>query len=350
MNILITGIAGFIGSHLAKHLLSQGHRIVGIDDFNDNLYESSIKYDRCKHLLGFTDSDLEEIRDHEKCCFASNARNSNNKNIEIYKCDISKQVVLLNDIFFLNKPFDVVINLAAYANPILSMSEPDLYMQTNVIGFYNILQLLNEYSPKAHFIYASTSSVYGNEKESPNTPSLLTDNTDHPVSLYAASKKCDELFAYAYSSLYGIKTTGLRFFTVYGPWGRPDMAMFKFTKAILKNKPIDVYNYGNNYRDFTYIDDLIHCISLLINKQPETNYSIYNIGSQHPIKLSDFISTLESNLDIVANKNMLPAQKGDTTYTYSDMTKFIEDYSYAPNTPFDVGVKNFVSWYRDYLL
>ena len=335
MNILITGIAGFIGSHLAKSLMKdENNRIIGIDDFNNILYDSSIKYDRLKYLLNFSELHVNEN------IFANN-------NVTIYKSSIADKDSL-SSIFHKYK-FDIAINLAAYANPILSLDYTSHYFNTNVVGFFNILECIKEYSPNTLLIYASTSSVYG-DRDNYNTSSNINDNTDHSISLYAASKKCDEILAYSYYKSFNVKSVGLRLFTVYGPFGRPDMALYKFTKNIIDEIPIDVYNYGNNYRDFTYIDDLIKSINLIINHKSslKSDYLLYNIGSQNPVKLSAFIEIIENTLNKKSIKNYLPPQKCDTYHTCANMNDFYNDFHYIPDTDINKGIKSFIEWYVQY--
>ena len=336
MKFLITGIAGFIGAHLVKSLLSKGHTIVGIDDFNDDIYDSSIKYDRLIDLLNLTDESINTLR------ISDSLREDQ---ISIYKLNIANQS-RVEDIFNLYKGFDVVINLAAYANPLLSLKNPNKYIESNIVGFFNILNSIKLFSPDSLFIYASTSSVYG-LKDNQCIPSRLDDNTNKPISLYAATKKCDELLAFSYYKSFNVKSIGLRFFTVYGPFGRPDMALWKFTKSILNDSPIELYNYGNNFRDFTYIDDLVKSINCIIDGKSslKSDYLVYNIGSQHPIKISDFVSILEESLNKKAIKLYVPPKVGDTLYTFSDSTDLYNDFHYRPDTDIRNGIQSFVDWY-----
>ena len=336
MKFLITGIAGFIGSHLARSLLSKGHTIVGIDDFNDDIYNSSIKYNRLMDLLNLTNDDINTLRISDSI---------HEENISIYKLNIANQS-RVEDIFSLYKGFDVVINLAAYANPLLSLKNPNKYIESNIVGFFNILNSIKLFSQDSLFIYASTSSVYG-LKDNQYIPSRLDDNTNKPISLYAATKKCDELLTFSYYKSFNVKSVGLRFFTVYGPFGRPDMALWKFTKSILNDSPIELYNYGNNFRDFTYIDDLIKSINCIIDGKSslKSDYLVYNIGSQHPIKISDFVSLLEESLNKKAIKLYVPPKVGDTVYTFSDSTDLYNDFHYRPDTDIRNGIQSFVDWY-----
>lgn len=319
--ILITGAAGFIGYHLSKRLLDEKFSIIGIDNLN-NYYDSNLKQYRLKELLKY-------------------------KNFKFYKKDISNKEEII-DILNTNKP-EIVINLAAQAGVRYSIDHPDCYIQSNIIGFYNILEACR-YNNIKHLIFASSSSVYGqNEK----IPFSVNDVADTPISLYAATKKSNELMAYAYSNLYDIPVTGLRFFTVYGPLGRPDMAYFSFTKNINEGKKIKIFNNGELYRDFTYIDDIIDGIRLIMNDVPKKNengvkYKVYNIGNNKPVKISDFISLLEKNIGKEAIKEYLPMQPGDVYETYADITEIEKDFGFKPKTNIDIGLKNFVDWYNEF--
>ena len=330
--VLITGVAGFIGFHLAKRLLDEKKTVLGIDNLND-YYDPSLKEARLKIL-----------KDYENFIFfKSSLENSE----EI------KQI-------FLDHSPDVVVNLAAQAGVRYSIKNPKAYIDSNIVGFFNILEGCKKIKVK-HLIFASSSSVYGGNT---NMPFSVHDNVDHPISLYAATKKSNELMAHTYSHLFGLPCTGLRFFTVYGPWGRPDMALFKFTKAILEDKPIDVYNYGKMKRDFTYIDDIIEGVVRVIKRipQPDPNwdsdhpdpstssapYKLYNIGNNSPVELSFFIELIEKNLGKKAKKNLLPLQPGDVIATYADVSDLEKDVGFKPSTPLDVGIANFISWYKDY--
>ena len=331
MNILVTGCAGFIGFHLTKALLANGNMVVGLDNLN-NYYDVSLKKNRLKKIV--------------------------DKNFTFIKADLD-QSNKINEIFSESK-FDSVINLAAQAGVRYSLKNPMAYINSNVVGFMNILEACRNYQTK-HLIYASSSSVYGMNT---SMPFSVTHNVDHPVSLYAASKKSNELMAHTYSHLYGLPTTGLRFFTVYGPWGRPDMALFLFTKAILEGKAIKVFNNGEMQRDFTYIDDIVEGILRLLNVPAKSNpnwngdtpdpssssapYKIYNIGNNSPVKLEYFISVIESSLGIKANKEYLPIQPGDVESTFADIDELYEAIRFKPKTSIEVGVDNFIKWYKDY--
>lgn len=326
--ILITGSNGFIGSHLCMRLLSDHNvEIIGVDNNND-YYDVSLKEYRLNKILEL------------------------NKNFKFIKGDISDHN-FINDLFKDNK-FDIVINLAAQAGVRYSIDNPDAYMKSNVIGFYNILEAIRHNKPE-HFIYASSSSVYGNNSK---VPFSTEDKVDNPVSLYAATKKSDELFAYTYSHLYDIKTTGLRFFTVYGPAGRPDMAYYSFTNKIINNESIKVFNYGKCQRDFTYIDDIVEGIVRIVEKGPKDNYNLYNIGNNHPENLLDFINCLtnclknngviDSSYNINEHIELVPMQAGDVETTYADTTALENDYDFKPNTSLQDGLDKFVKWYKGY--
>lgn len=347
MKILITGTAGFIGFHLAKKLLNRGEEIIGLDSIND-YYDINVKYGR----LSETGVEKEAI---EYGKLIQSKKYSNYQFIQL-KLEDKENLQKL----FEEQKFDKVINLAAQAGVRYSLTNPDAYMDANIIGFMNILECCRHHHIK-HLTYASSSSVYGlNESQ----PFSTKDNVDHPISLYAASKKANELMAHTYSHLFKIPTTGLRFFTVYGPWGRPDMALFLFTKAILENKPIDVFNHGEMQRDFTYIDDIVEGITRVNDNPPKENpewnpnsddastssapYKIYNIGNNNPVKLMDFIAALENKIGKTAEKNMLPIQAGDVPSTYADVADLIRDLDYKPETSVQEGIDQFVDWYKDF--
>ncbi len=332
MKILVTGTAGFIGSALAHRLLDRGDEVVGIDNVND-YYDVNLKEDRLARLkprTGFT-----EIR-------ASLEDRS-----------------VIEQAFADHRP-QRVVNLAAQAGVRYSLENPHAYIDANLVGFCNILEACRHHEVE-HLVYASSSSVYG---ANTRMPFSVHHNVDHPVSLYAATKKANELMAHTYSHLYGLPTTGLRFFTVYGPWGRPDMALFLFTRNILEGKPIDVFNFGKHRRDFTYIDDIvegvIRCIDQIATPNPRWDgdhpdpgsskapYRLYNIGSHNPVPLMRFIEVLEKTLGIEAEKNFLPMQQGDVPATYADVEDLIHDTGYAPSTPIEEGIANFVRWYKEY--
>jgi len=338
MKILVTGAAGFIGFFVAKSLLESGHTVVGLDNIND-YYDVDLKYDRLKEL-GITKSNAEVFNK-----IASSERNSQFSFIRLNLEDREHLPLL-----FKEQAFDKVCNLAAQAGVRYSLENPEAYVDSNVVGFLNILECCRHYKIK-HLIYASSSSVYGlNEK----IPFETSDNVDHPISLYAATKKSNELMAHTYAHLYGFKTTGLRFFTVYGPWGRPDMAMFLFTDAIVNDKPIKVFNSGKLERDFTYIDDITEGVVRIIQKpvteQKEDLFKIYNIGNSKSVKLMDFITAIEESLNTEAKKDMYPMQPGDVEKTWANVDDLIADYDYQPNTPIKVGVDKFVKWYKDYYM
>jgi UDP-glucuronate 4-epimerase len=352
MKILVTGTAGFIGSHLAQKLIERGDEVIGLDNIN-NYYDVRVKYGRLERA-GVIES-LEEGENIEYNKLITSKKYSNYKFIKLNLED--KQNL---DKLFETEQFDAVCNLAAQAGVRYSLTNPMAYMDSNIIGFMNILEGCRNFNVK-NLSYASSSSVYGlNEKQ----PFSTHDSVDHPISLYAASKKSNELMAHTYSHLFGIQTTGLRFFTVYGPWGRPDMALFLFTKAIFEDKPIDVFNYGEMERDFTYIDDIVEGVIRVIdnpakpnknfdkkNPDPSTSsapYKVYNIGNNAPVKLMDFITALEKKIGKTAKKNMLPIQPGDVPSTYADVTDLIEDLGYKPNTSIEEGISNFVDWYKEF--
>jgi len=332
MKVLVTGAAGFIGSALSLRLLERGDEVIGIDNLND-YYDVVLKQARLKRITdhtGFTDirMDLED------------------------RAGIAA-------VFAEHRP-DRVVNLAAQAGVRYSLENPHAYVDTNLVGFTNILEGCR-HGGVEHLVYASSSSVYG---ANTRMPFSVHDNVDHPVSLYAASKKANELMAHTYSHLYRLPTTGLRFFTVYGPWGRPDMALFLFTRNILAGKPIDVFNYGNHRRDFTYIDDIVEGVVRVIDTIPEPDpdwsgdapdsatssapYKLYNIGNNQPVELMHYIEVLEDCLGRKAEKNLLPLQAGDVPGTYADVADLVRDVGYQPDTAIEEGVARFVDWYRDY--
>lgn len=335
MTILVTGAAGFIGFHLTQQLITKGFEVVGLDNLND-YYDPKLKYDR----LGQLGIAKEDIKQEATCS------SFNHVNFKFIACDLANRSVM--EALFANHHFDLVVNLAAQAGVRYSLEAPFQYIDSNVTGFLNILECCRHYKVKK-LVYASSSSVYGlNDK----VPFETTDAVDHPISLYAASKKANELMAHTYSHLFGIQTIGLRFFTVYGPWGRPDMAMFLFTDAILNNKPIQVFNNGNLSRDFTYIDDIVGGMLSIIEtlktdqwKQPN---ALYNIGNSKPVKLLDFIEAIEKTTGKTAQKEYLPMQPGDVAQTYADVSDLTRDFGYTPNTSIAEGVEAFVSWYREY--
>jgi UDP-glucuronate 4-epimerase len=326
MKVLVTGAAGFIGFHLTLALLDRGDEVVGIDNLND-YYDPALKKLR-----------LDEIAKHSK--FSS---------FEFIKADISDRALM--EQLFTDNAFDVVVNLAAQAGVRYSLENPHAYVESNLVGFVNILEGCR-HSKVKHLVYASSSSVYGmNVKQ----PFSTEDRVDYPVSLYAATKKSNELMAHSYSHLYNIPTTGLRFFTVYGPFGRPDMAYYKFTKAILNGDPIDVYNNGIMKRDFTYIDDIVEGVVRVMDKTPtphENKYSIgkppcriYNVGNNNPVTLRDFISIIEEACKMKANENLLPMQPGDVLETFADIDEPLKEFGFRPSTSIASGIDKFVNWY-----
>ena len=331
--ILVTGSIGFIGFHLCKKLLDEGHEVYGIDNIND-YYDIDLKLARKKSLANYA-AQLDE-----------------NKKYNFKKIDISKK----KDLFALFKKcnFDIVINLAAQAGVRYSIDNPQSYVESNLIGFVNIVECCREFKIK-HLVFASSSSVYGMNKDQ---PFKIQDKTDFPISLYAATKKSNELLAFSYSHLYKIPTTGLRFFTVYGPFGRPDMAYFKFTKSIIEDKPIDVYNNGNMKRDFTYIDDIVDGMLSVLDKPPKSNqfdltlsdapFRVLNIGNNKPISLEEFIECIEKALSKTAIKNELPMQPGDVPVTYANIDEINKEFGFNPKTNISDGIQKFVDWYVEY--
>jgi UDP-glucuronate 4-epimerase len=312
--LLVTGAAGFIGFHLSRKLLEMRERVVAVDNLNE-YYDVNLKRSR-----------LEILQSYEQFVF--------------YKEDIQSLEAL--KAIFKKHPIDIVCNLAAQAGVRYSLENPFAYQKSNLEGFLNLLELAREFGVK-NFVYASSSSVYGSNKK---VPFSVDDRVDTPVSLYAATKKANELIAHAYSHLYQIPCTGLRYFTVYGPWGRPDMALFLFTDAILKGKPINVYNYGRMKRDFTYIDDIVEgTIATLERAVP---YEIFNLGNSNPVGLLEFIGLLEEELGLEAKKNMMPMQPGDVAETAADITSSTELLGFRPKTPLREGIRKFVAWYREY--
>lgn len=332
MKILVTGAAGFIGYHLCEKLISLGHDVIGIDNIND-YYDVNLKFGRMKQL------GIDKNVDWNK-----KYRSSLYDNYTFIKMDLCDRENLPK--LFKEHNFDVVCNLAAQPGVRYSLENPMAYVDSNLVGFVNLLECVRHYSVK-RLVYASSSSVYGLNKK---VPFSVDDNVDHPISLYAATKKSNELMAYTYSHLYNFQTVGLRFFTVYGPWGRPDMAMFLFTDAILNGKPIKVFNDGNLSRDFTYIDDIVEgIVATLENKQKRTElYSLYNIGNGTPVKLLDYIEEIERATGKTAIKEMKPMQSGDVEQTWADTDSLYNDYNYKPSTTIQKGISNFVAWYKRY--
>lgn len=314
--VLVTGAAGFIGSHLSRALLKQGYQVFGLDNLND-YYDVQLKKDRLKWF-------------------------DDEPNFQCVQLDLADREGMAN--LFTEHHFDVVVNLAAQAGVRYSIDHPHAYADSNLVGFLNVLEGCRAQKVK-HLLYASSSSVYGENKK---IPFAVEDRVDHPISLYAATKKSNELMAHAYAHLYGISMTGLRFFTVYGPWGRPDMAYFSFTKAISEGKAIDVYNNGEMQRDFTYIDDVVEAVTRLVARVPDSAYKIYNIGNHSPETLMDFIESIEHALGKEAEKNYLPMQAGDVPATYADVEDLMKDVNFKPDTSMQQGIQNFVDWYRNY--
>ncbi len=347
MKILVTGTAGFIGFHLSNKLIARGDDVIGLDCIND-YYDVNVKYGR----LGLAGIEKDKVEYNK---LITSSKHNNYKFIKL-KLEDKENI----DKLFKTEKFDKVCNLAAQAGVRYSLTNPYAYIDSNITGFLNILEACRHFDVK-HLAYASSSSVYGiNEKQ----PFSTRDNVDHPISLYAASKKANELMAHTYSNLFGIPTTGLRFFTVYGPWGRPDMALFLFTKAILEGKPIDVFNNGNMRRDFTYVADIVEGITRVIDNPPVPNpnwtekdldpstssapYKIYNIGNSNPVRLMDFIEAIEKELGMKATKNLLPMQPGDVPATSADVTDLVANLHYKPDTTITEGIKNFIAWYREF--
>jgi len=331
MKILVTGSAGFIGFYLAEKLAEQGHSVIGIDNLND-YYDVNLKYSRLDH----SGIKREEIQYGKKVTSLSRS------NYCFIRLDITDRKNL--SALFEEEQFDCVCNLAAQAGVRYSLENPHAYIDSNICGFINILEACRLYSVQ-HLVYASSSSVYGmNEK----VPFSVTDTADHPVSLYAATKRSNELMAYAYSHLFGFTVTGLRFFTVYGPWGRPDMAYYKFARSILDNKPIEIYNNGDMLRDFTYIDDIIEGTVSAINRVPSQKFALYNLGNNRPEKLTCFIETLEKAIGRKAEKRYMGMQAGDVPVTMADIDITRNDLGWAPKTSISEGLKLFADWFTLY--
>ena len=332
MKVLVTGAAGFIGMHVTERLLARGDQVTGLDDLND-YYDVTLKQARLDRL-------------------------SPHAGFDFVRADVADRSLMAQT--FAQSGFDTVIHLAAQAGVRYSIENPHAYVDSNLVGFINILEGCRHHHVK-HLVYASSSSVYGANTA---TPFSVHDNVDHPLSLYAASKKANELMAHTYANLYSLPVTGLRFFTVYGPWGRPDMALFLFTRNMLAGKPIDVFNYGNHRRDFTYIDDIVEGIlrahDSVATPNPEWSgaqpdpgtsfapYRLYNIGNSQPVELSTYIEVLEDCLGVKAEKNLLPLQPGDVPDTYADTDDLIRDVGYRPSTPVEDGIARFVAWYKDF--
>jgi UDP-glucuronate 4-epimerase len=330
--ILVTGAAGFIGFHLSKRLLEEGHSVIGLDNLNP-YYDVQLKKDRLKQLEPYDQ-------------------------FQFIKADLSDRKHMED--LFTQHHFNRVVNLAAQAGVRYSLKDPHAYVQSNLVGFLNILEGCR-HTKVEHLVFASSSSVYGLNTKMPFS---VHHNVDHPISLYAATKKANELMAHSYSYLYGLAATGLRFFTVYGPWGRPDMALFLFTKSILEGKSIQVFNHGDMARDFTYIDDIIEGVVRVLDKIPEANnawdgnapdpgtspalYRLFNIGNNNPVALMEFITSIEKALGKVADKEFLPLQPGDVPKTYADIDNLVKDFGFKPITPISEGIKKFIDWYLNY--
>ncbi|TYA71875.1 NAD-dependent epimerase [Seonamhaeicola marinus] len=338
MKILVTGAAGFIGFHVSQILLKKGYDVIGLDNIN-NYYDVELKFSRLNEL-GIS---KEHANSFNRLCESQSL-----KRFKFVRMNLENREELPK--LFETENIDIVCNLAAQAGVRYSLENPESYVDSNLVGFLNILECCRNFNIK-HLVYASSSSVYGLNKK---IPFSTTDNVDNPISLYAATKKSNELMAHTYSHLFKFPTTGLRFFTVYGPWGRPDMAMFLFTDAITKNKPIKVFNYGKMERDFTYIDDIVEGIVRIIEKDTTKRvenkelYKIYNIGNNNSVKLLDFITEIEKNLGKEAQKDMLPIQPGDVERTWANVDDLIKDYDYSPNTSIEDGVSQFIDWFKMY--
>jgi UDP-glucuronate 4-epimerase len=347
MKILVTGTAGFIGFHLANRLIERGDDVVGLDSIND-YYDQRVKYGR----LEFAGIEKEDLA-HGKM-----VKSRKHDNYRFIQLNLEDREAILK--LFEQEKFDAVCNLAAQAGVRYSIENPFAYIDSNINGFINLLEGCRHNGVK-HLAYASSSSVYGLNEQMPFSTSS---NVDHPMSLYAATKKSNELMAHTYSHLYGLPTTGLRFFTVYGPWGRPDMALFLFVKAALEDKPIDVFNNGEMLRDFTYIDDIVEGVVRVIDNPPEGNpewsgkdpdpssssapYKVYNIGNNDPVKLMDFITAIENALGKKIEKHMMPLQPGDVPATYANVDDLVRDLGYKPETPVQEGINKFVAWYKEF--
>lgn len=347
MKILVTGTAGFIGFHLAKRLLERGDQVIGVDNIND-YYDVNLKYSRLKEH-GIT---------QDRVHYGKQVTSKKYPGYKFIKADLTDKLTLKK--IFSTHQLDAVCNLAAQAGVRYSLTNPEAYIESNINGFLNVLECCR-YAKIKHLLYASSSSVYGLNKRMPFS---VNNNVDHPISLYAASKKSNELMAHAYSHLFNMPTTALRFFTVYGPWGRPDMALFIFTKAILEGKPIEIFNNGNMSRDFTYIDDIVEGIVRLIDKPAVSNqhwdaltpdpssskapFSIFNIGRGAPVSLLEFITEIENNVGLIADKRYLPMQDGDVSDTWADVSALEKVLNYKPKVSVKEGVRNFVNWYKSH--
>lgn len=338
MKILVTGAAGFIGFHLSTLLLSRGHQVIGIDNIND-YYDVNLKYARLNELGVEKQSAVE---------FLNETISVKNKNFIFIRVNLEDRDCI-NQLFEKNK-FDVVCNLAAQAGVRYSIENPQAYVDSNIVGYVNLLEACRNTKVK-HLVYASSSSVYGLNTK---IPFSTEDVVDTPISLYAASKKSNELMAHTYSHLFDFATTGLRFFTVYGPWGRPDMAAYLFAEGIRNNEPIKVFNHGNMERDFTYVGDIVEGVMRIIEGEVDTRkknkelYKVYNIGNNNSVKLTDYIKNIEKRLGKKAEKIMMDMQPGDVAKTWADVSDLIKDYNYKPSTSIEKGVSKFISWYKEY--
>lgn len=345
--ILVTGAAGFIGFHLSKQLLKRGDKVIGLDNIS-GYYDISLKLDRLAEL-GIDEHSISE---------GQLSNSDTYDNFQFIKADLKDKFTI--DSLFEKQGFDIVVNLAAQAGVRYSVENPQVYLDANIQGFLNVLEACRNH-PVKHLVFASSSSVYGANTKMPFS---VNDNVDHPLSLYAATKKSNELMAHSYSHLFKIPVTGLRFFTVYGPWGRPDMALFLFAKAISKNEPIKIFNNGDMSRDFTFIDDIIEAMIRVMDKPATSNtnwagdssnvgsstapYKIYNIGNNSPVRLMDFIYSLERAFKLEAKKEYFPIQPGDVESTYADVSELIREFDFKPSTDIDEGVEKFVDWYLKY--
>ncbi len=337
MKILVTGAAGFIGFHLCEKLIKEGYKVVGLDNIND-YYSRDLKLDRLKEL-GIEDENIES--------FNQRSRSTKYKNFSFFRTNLENREYLPE--LFKNENFDIVCNLAAQAGVRYSLENPEAYIDSNLVGFANILECCRHNNIK-HLIYASSSSVYGQNKK---IPFSTDDRVDEPISLYAATKRSNELMAYTYSHLYNLTVTGLRFFTVYGPWGRPDMAMFLFTDAITKGKTLKVFNSGDLERDFTYVDDIVHGIAAVVEKKASEKapmYNLYNIGKSEPVNLLSFIEEIENQLDRKAKKEFMPMQPGDVDKTWADSSPIMQHYDYKPSVEIKEGIQKYLKWYKSYYL
>lgn len=334
MKILVTGAAGFIGFHTCLKLINLGHEVYGIDNIND-YYDPKLKFDRLNEL-GFDEAETK--------LFKNEVQSTKFYSLRFSRIDLVDTKSI--DHLFQQEKFEVVCNLAAQAGVRYSIENPKAYIDSNISGFLNILEGCRNYNVK-HLVYASSSSVYGENKK---VPFETTDNVDHPISLYAATKKSNELMAHTYGHLYNFKTTGLRFFTVYGPWGRPDMAYYLFAEAISNDQPIKVFNNGQMERDFTYIDDIVNGVTKIIEKNIDSreHYKIYNIGNNKTESLQDFITTIEQAIGKEAIKELYPMQQGDVPRTFADVDDLIKDFDYKPDTKLAEGIAVFVKWYREF--